>query len=347
MRGAPVSGRHRLADAIGWRTPPARARPGTGRIPAGGPSCDHGDGPGGPRPRSEEADTDDDTPLEVLLEAPPVREPARGGLPPGGLAVRHGGPLAIPLHAGRPTVVANFVSTIDGVVALATGPRGGGSDISGGSVADRFVMAMLRALADVVVVGAGTLRAAPRHEWTPRGVAPAWDSDFATWRAALGLAPQPTTVVVSARGDVPPEHPGLSRPDVPVVIVTTRSGALELARRGIPPGARVEVPSDGPLVAAADLLRLVGTLGAAIALCEGGPHLLATLLRDGTIDELFLTVAPRLLGRSADAHRLGLVEGVAWPAREAPGTVLRSVRRDGSHLFLRYAIAAGVRPSPA
>lgn len=290
------------------------------------------------RPDSEEADTQDEAPLEVLLEAPPVRGPARGGLLPGKLAARYGGPLAIPLHAGRSTVIANFVATVDGVVALATGPRGGGSDISGGSGTDRFVMGMLRALADVVVVGAGTLRAAPRHEWTPRGIAPAWAADLAAWRAALGLPTQPTTVVVSARGDVPPEHPGLCLPDVPVVIATTRDGALELARRGVPPGARVEVPSDGSAVSATGLVRLVEALGAGIALCEGGPHLLATLLGGGAIDELFLTIAPRLLGRSPSAPRLGLVEGAAWLPAEAPGAALRSVRQDGSHLFLRYAV---------
>jgi riboflavin biosynthesis pyrimidine reductase len=282
-------------------------------------------------------------PLDVLLEAAAPRmgtgpdNDVRGGVPPAELARRYGGPLAIPLHAGRPTLIANFVQSLDGVVALPGGPRGGGSDISGGAEPDRFVMALLRALADTVMVGAGTVRAAPAHEWTPRGAAPRWATACSTWRAELGLAPQPTTVVVSAAGDLPATHPGLSAEDVPVVVATTTAGAGRLHSRSAPPGSRVEAVAEGASVAPTQILALLQRLGARLVLCEGGPHLLADLLDAGAVDELFLTLAPQLLGRSAGSGRLGLVESRAWGPAEAPWWELRSIRRDDAHLFLRYA----------
>jgi hypothetical protein len=76
---------------------------------------------------------------------------------------RFEGELTVELRPDRPTIVANFVSTIDGAVALGPGePNAGGGEISGFSEADRFMMSLLRALADVVIVGAGTVRAG-RH----------------------------------------------------------------------------------------------------------------------------------------------------------------------------------------
>ena len=69
--------------------------------------------------------------------------------------------------------VANFVATLDGVVAFDTDESSGGGEISGFFDPDRFVMGLLRAMADVVLVGAGTVRSAPTHEWTARRVHPA------------------------------------------------------------------------------------------------------------------------------------------------------------------------------
>jgi riboflavin biosynthesis pyrimidine reductase len=286
--------------------------------------------------------------LEVLVEAPGQVGEARGGTPPAGLARRYGGPLAVSLRPDRPTVIANFVESLDGIVALGTGPRGGGSEISGASEPDRFVMALLRTLADVVVVGAGTFRAAPGHEWTPRGIAPRWAADCAAWRAQLGLPSQPAIVVVSASGDLPPHHPGLSREDVRAFVVTTGSGARRLADRGLSGRVRVEVVSDAPGIEPGALLGFLSRLGTHLALCEGGPHLLSGLLTDSAVDELFVTVAPQLLGRGPGAAaRLGLAEGHAWDPREAPWGSLRSVRRAGSHLFLRYGFAGRRGPAPA
>ena len=299
-------------------------------------------------PRSAADASEIDAALEVLVEAPGQAGEARGGTPPAGLARRYGGPLAVSLRPDRPTVIANFVESLDGIVALGTGPRGGGSEISGASEPDRFVMALLRTLADVVVVGAGTFRAAPRHEWTPRGIAPRWAGDCAAWRAQLGLPSEPAIVVVSASGDLPSDHPVFFREDLRAFVATTGSGARQLEDRGLPARVRVEVVSDAPRIEPGALLGFLSRLGTRLALCEGGPRLLSGLLAAGAVDELFVTVAPQLLGRGPGAAaRLGMAEGHAWDPREAPWGSLRSVRRAGSHLFLRYGFAGQRGPAPA
>ena len=79
------------------------------------------------------------------------------------------GRLELPPHPNKPYVFGNFVTSLDGVVALNSAEVGsGGGEISGYNVQDRLVMGLLRAIADAVVVGAGTLRAVPNHRWTSR-----------------------------------------------------------------------------------------------------------------------------------------------------------------------------------
>ena len=71
-------------------------------------------------------------------------------------------------------------------------------------------------------------------------------------------------------------------------------------------------------------------------LTEGGPHLFGQLLAAGLVEQLFLTLAPALAGRQRDSTQIGLVEGTSLlPGIDVRGRLL-SVRRSGSHLFLRY-----------
>jgi hypothetical protein len=93
-------------------------------------------------------------PLETLYD------PGQGdGLPlPAALAGLYG-PLRLPTPAGRPIVLGNFVTTLEGVVSLGVPGQAGGGPISGFNPHDRMVMGLLRAAADAVIVGAGTLRA--------------------------------------------------------------------------------------------------------------------------------------------------------------------------------------------
>jgi riboflavin biosynthesis pyrimidine reductase len=243
----------------------------------------------------------------------------------------------VALRPERPTVIANFVSTLDGVVAFDTVGRSGGGEVSGFSEPDRFVMGMLRAMADVVLVGAGTVRAASTHEWTPRHVHPESAELYETWRQEMGVqGGQPTTIVATTSGSLDPKHPGLSAPDVPVVVATTQVGAERLQAVGPASNVRIEVVSAGPLIDPSRLVELAASAGARLILCEGGPHLIGELLRVGLLDELFLTIAPQIAGRDATSHRLALVEGAAFDVATAPWAELASVRRSGNHLFLRY-----------
>jgi riboflavin biosynthesis pyrimidine reductase len=261
----------------------------------------------------------------------------RGGRLPATLSDWYDGNLNVALRPDRPTVIANFVSTLDGVVAFDADGLSGGGEVSGFSEPDRFVMGMLRAMADVVLVGAGTVRAASTHEWTPRHVHRGSAKLYGTWRKRMGVpGEQPTTIVATASGSLDPAHPGLSAPDVPVIVATTHAGAQRFGAVGPAPNVRIEIAGPERLIAPAALVELAGSAGARLILCEGGPHLIGELLKADLLDELFLTVAPQVAGRDAAAHRLALVEGVAFDVAATPWAELSSVRRSGDHLFLRY-----------
>ncbi|MGO9949116.1 MAG: hypothetical protein ACLPWG_20000, partial [Steroidobacteraceae bacterium] len=95
------------------------------------------------------------------------------------------GTLRMPLPSSRFHVFSNFVSSLDGVVSLQTKAHSGGGDISGFSAEDRMVMGLLRAAADVVIVGSGTLEADPRHVWTPQAICPELANDYHRLEKAL------------------------------------------------------------------------------------------------------------------------------------------------------------------
>ena len=286
---------------------------------------------------TESAMTDRRMPLDVLAEMPRGDGAAelRGlGMPPE-LERRYGGELTIPLRPDRPTVIANFVTTIDGIVALGDGDLAGGGLISGFHEPDRFVMGLLRVLADMVVVGAGTLRGSTEHRWIAEHVHPASAAASAVWRAEMGLPPRPTTVIVSGSGDIPVAHKGLNDPTVPVVIATTPAGAERVRSAGVADHVSIEsIDTDGPITGA-DLAELGARRDARLILTEGGPHLLGQVVGSDVLDELFLTLAPQIVGRALH-ERLGLVEGIALPTNDARWFELASLRRSGDHLFMRY-----------
>lgn len=273
--------------------------------------------------------------LRALLgtDSPPGR--VRGGRLPAALRERYGGDLVVPLVEGRPTVVANFVSTLDGVVAFDPMAGLGGGAVSGYFEPDRFVMGLLRSLADAVMVGAGTARSDSHGRWVAASVHPNTAADTALLRAELGLAANPTTVIVSASGDLDPSHRGLSDPSIPVLVVTTRRGRDRLSLAGFAPHVEIAVVGDDAVEPAA-LVELLAQRGFELVLCEGGPHLIGDLIEAQLIDELFLTIAPQLAGRDRDQARLGLVEGHAFSVSGAPWAELVDVRVSGNHLFNRY-----------
>jgi riboflavin biosynthesis pyrimidine reductase len=253
-------------------------------------------------------------------------------LPPELLALY--GPLRMPSPRDRPHVFANFVASVDGIVAVDP-PQGRGAEISGGNAHDRAVMGLLRAVADGVVIGAGNLRAEGDHVWTAERVCPELAGPYAQLRAALGKTAAPLQVVVTGSGDVDLSRAVFSGA-APSVVVTTTAGAERLrAQRS---AVRVVVPAPGTgWIPLATVLETAQLGPGALVLVESGPTSTTLFLAEGAVDELFLTRAPILVGRTREPATLALVEGRVF----RPGTLagrLLSARRSGDYLFLRYAI---------
>jgi riboflavin biosynthesis pyrimidine reductase len=231
-------------------------------------------------------------------------------------------------------VYANFVSSIDGVAALGSGISAG-SVISGKFPADRFLMGLLRACADAVVIGAGTLRATPGHVWTPAHVFPDLAAEFAKLRVALGRSPEPRLVVLTESGRMHREHPALKRG---AIIVTSEAAAKRIARR-LPPACEVIGLGRGKSLNLERVFRELRNMGFDAILTEGGPHLMGGLIKAGLLDEIFLTLSPIIAGRKKEP-RLGMVEGVELLPKKPAWSRLLSARRHGDYLFLRYSLTA-------
>lgn len=276
------------------------------------------------------------TPLETLYDASQGSD-----LPlPRALAALYG-PLRFPFpsYPGKPHVISNFVTTLDGVVSLNVPGQAGGGEISGFNRHDQMVMGLLRAVADAVIVGAGTLRSVPGHLWTAEYVYPPLAEAYQELRAALGKREPPLNVIVSARGELDLTLRVFSSGEVPVLVITTPQGAARVRAHG-PLGSIkvVEVGAAGPISARALLELIARTVNCSLVLVEGGPRLMGDFLTEGCLDEQFLTLAPQIAGRDEASERPGLVSGRIFAPRQPLWGTLTGVKRGGSHLFLRYSL---------
>lgn len=248
---------------------------------------------------------------------------------PDALRERYGGSFGV----GRPRLIANFVSTIDGVVAIPSLPRSN-QLISGDDDDDRFVMGLLRAAADVILIGSGTLQASPSSLWTASRPYPAAQASFAELRRRLQLAAEPDLAVVTGSGEIDELHPALARG---AIVLTTDEGAGKLRGR-LPASCSISSTGPGPTV---DLKRAVALLhdwGRLRILSEAGPRIFGALVRARLVDELFLTVSPLLAGRAAGRPRPGLVDDVELLPEVRVGTRLLDLRHGATHTFCRYAL---------
>jgi riboflavin biosynthesis pyrimidine reductase len=247
---------------------------------------------------------------------------------PDELATLYGGAIGLE----EPCVVANFVQSLDGVVAVPSLPRSH-AILGDEADADRFMLALLRACADAVLVGSGTLLASPKGTWRLDRAYPPAAEALAELRLRRGRPEQPLVAVVTAGGSFDPAHPVHEAG----TLVLTTVGAASRLGAAVPDATEVVPVNDGDAVDLAAAVEVLHKRGCAVIVSEGGPTLFGELLASRLVDELFLTVSPVLAGRATSA-RLGLVEGVELLPQARVAGRLRSVRAHGSHLFLRYGL---------
>ncbi len=223
------------------------------------------------------------------------------------------------LPPGRPRLALNMIATLDGKAAL------GGRTRGMGNAADRLLFHGLRARADAVMVGAGTARV-ERYGRLVR------DPAARARRSAAGLAPDPLACVVSGRLDLPADLPLLEDTGSRVLVSTCAN--RELA----PGGAAVEYfrQTSSELRPLLDALR--GQHQVSTVLCEGGPTLNAQLLSEGLVDELFLSLSPKVVGGAAAPT---IVAGA--PPLEIVDLDLVWCLESEGHLFNRYRLRRGER----
>jgi riboflavin biosynthesis pyrimidine reductase len=182
---------------------------------------------------------------------------------------------------------AMMVQTIDGAFF---GPDGKSRSIS--SDRDREVLVEARRLADVVLVGAQTIRT---ERYRPMVAKPEWQAA----RAAIGAQPAPVVAIVSASLDLPWEEPLFGESAITPMVFTDGSATREriLMAEEIQAAGRVEIIECASLPL--DALEVLRQRGFTRIVCEGGPRLLRDLFSE--IDEIDLTIAPMLIGQDVPA----------------------------------------------
>jgi riboflavin-specific deaminase-like protein len=218
-------------------------------------------------------------------------------------------------YADRPYVVVNFATTLDGRAAIEGRSGAIGSDT------DTEILQLLRTRVDAVMIGAGTMRA----ERYGRMVS---DPALRQYRERIGLPHDPLAVIVSGRLDLPWDAPLFTDGGGRVLIFT----ASEADRPQTATSVRVERHEIGVDIEKA-LRYLREERGVRALLCEGGPGLHNQLQATGSVDELFLTIAPKLAGgdepRPIEGELPQLIEWeLAWLLEER-GELFARYRRAG------------------
>jgi riboflavin biosynthesis pyrimidine reductase len=229
------------------------------------------------------------------------------------------GSLELASKAGeeRPYTVVNFVASADGRATFQ-----GRSGKLGDNAGDRALFHGLREIADAVLVGTGTLR-------TERYGRLARDPERRARRIEAGIADEPLCCIVTRSGEVPTEIPLFEEPESRIVVFSSTDFDTS--------GCAADVESvrldPGELTLTTALRRLRCAYDVRVLLCEGGPTLFGALLQEGLVDELFLTLAPKLTGGGVGP---AITNGPELP--EPASLALQwLLERDGA-LFLRYAL---------
>jgi riboflavin biosynthesis pyrimidine reductase len=280
-------------------------------------------------------------PIRTLFATRPT-EPSEAILPEG-LRARYDGNLSFPpAPQQRPYCIANFVSTLDGVVSFNEPGQSEGSQISNSNQEDRFIMGLLRASADAVLVGSGTLQAAGLlGSWLPEAIDPAAKDLYQQYRTKVLRKPEYLLlVIVTGTGALNLASVAFHTPRNRVLILTTEHGKQKLSQNGSESLASVEVKvlatEEKRISPSAILTLLRQQAGVELLLHEAGPTLFGQFLAAGFIDELFLTVAPQIAGRVTAHPRPGLVADMQFSPATAPWWTLLSAKNAADYLFLRY-----------
>lgn len=269
---------------------------------------------------------------------------------PDDLRAVYGGDLSFPAApAERPYLFANFVSTLDGVVSLNIPGQSEGKQISGSNQADTFIMGLLRASSDAVVVGSSTFEIAGHDTlWLPESVYPPTADLYRRYRKdALKKSEPPLLVIVTGTGRLDPGSAAFYTEGQRVLIITSDQGKQNLqSGSNLPASLQVRAFSaaHGRLDPSAILKLLRQEFDVKLALNEGGPHLFGQFLANGLVDELFLTLAPQIAGRIPPHPRPALAEGVEFLPTNAPWWTLFSAKQAGNHLYLHYQRNAATGP---
>ncbi len=250
----------------------------------------------------------------------------------------------------RPWTYSNFVQSLDGIVSF-KGKHAAGSDISR-SEEDRWLMDLLRAHADAVLVGINTLLDETELGSRPRGpVFRIMDQELRNLRQRLGKGREKNIVVTGAATADLSRYRLFDGELVDAMVVTTRQGAKRLAEKTSHPHVAVITAGEDKLI---DLTLLVELLrrdhGVEYLLCEGGPTLYGYMSRAGLVDEKFVTVSPIEVGqlvpeeqertaadrRNPSLYRPTTFNAPGFTAADAPWWQWISCRRAGDHQFSRY-----------
>jgi len=217
-------------------------------------------------------------------------------------------------NAGRATVRANMVTSID------AGASVDGRSAGLGSAADQRLLTVLRDLADVILLGAGTIRAEGYG-----GIR--LDDERLARRRRWGSVGQPPIAVVTG-GGLDRQSPVFDSATEPIML-TTAVGAARMA--GFP-GIALTVGTESVDLGAA--VRALADRGLRRIHCEGGPRLLGGLVAAGLLDELCLTTSPVTLGAGPPSLLGGVPTGAPVP------WTLKTLHVDGDHVFSRWSRAS-------
>ncbi|CAM2736436.1 pyrimidine reductase family protein [Skermania piniformis] len=212
---------------------------------------------------------------------------------------------AYPSEPTAPWLRANFISSLDGAATLDDSSTGLGTP------ADRTVFGVLRELCDVVLVGAGTVRA------EDYGGART-NEHRREWRLAHGLDAVPPIAVITGNADLDPTSRLFTDTAVAPIVLTTAAAATDRKARLADTGARILELGESSVSSSA-IRDTLGELGLHRVLFEGGPSLFGQLIADAAVDELCLTLSPLVVG--GDGRRI-TVSATAAPTAMSRAHVL-------------------------